>query len=75
MKLKKIITQAIPFVLFAVLSVNLVFGQSLPRPNGYVNDFAGKLSAEERAHLENELVNFEKNSPYKEYGTDSVELK
>ncbi len=62
MNFQKIIAQTTLFVLFAVLSVNLVIAQSLPRPNGYVNDFAGKLTAEERAHLENKLVNFEKNT-------------
>ena len=49
------------FLLFGFFFVNLpVWAQSLPEPTGYVNDYAQILSSEYRQNLEQELVNFEK---------------
>ena len=43
-----------------VLIASTAAGQNFPKPQGFVNDFAGMISSGAKAQLEEELVNFEK---------------
>lgn len=59
--MRRVLSVSAAFVLSTIFFSALVFGQAqLPQPVGFVNDFAGLLSAEERVSLENLLKNFEK---------------
>jgi len=58
--LKKTFT-GITIALAAVLLISsAAAGQTFPKPQGFVNDFAGMMSPGVKAQLEDELVNFEK---------------
>ena len=46
-------------LIFLVLATSLSFGQELPKPTGFVNDFAGLLTAESAKSLNNDLIAFE----------------
>src|SRR4051794_3985106 len=39
---------------------SLTFASDLPGRNGYINDFAGRLTADERLQLENRVRNYER---------------
>src|SRR5512139_1419313 len=57
---KKIFT-GVSIALAAILLItSTVAGQTFPEPQGFVNDFAGMMSSGARTELEEELVNFEK---------------
>jgi uncharacterized protein len=48
--------------LLILASAGAVFAQTFPYPQGYVNDFAGLLSAEGKAQLEDQLARLEKDT-------------
>lgn len=48
--------------LFLLLAATLFAANSFPAPSGYVNDFAGLLTAEQKQNLEVKLTQFEKNT-------------
>jgi uncharacterized protein len=50
------------FSLLILATGGAVFAQTFPDPQGYVNDFAGLLSAESRAQLESQLARLEQDT-------------
>ena len=57
--LKRFLSGLIAALLSIALIATVVGAQAFPDHVGFVNDFAGLLSAEAQAQLENDLINFE----------------